>query len=120
MPFQGHEERATQLLKEELLQPERVFYVSFASPTAFLGGIVMRGHGITDIIMRSHELHINPGGQALCFALPPEVVPPESYFNRLLTKEEVFEMFNFNCTWEHEKSPNRMTPIGKADEDCNS
>lgn len=66
-------------------------YLSFASET-FLGAVIVKAFGMTTAIRRSHELGINPGGSVQHTPFPDDLVPPEKYCYRLLTKAEVLEM----------------------------
>jgi hypothetical protein len=80
--------RIHEVLAAEVLQPERWFYLSFFDK-AFKGAVVIRAHGITTALIKTHALRINPGGEVLCRPLPDSLLPPESDRNRLLTEAEV-------------------------------
>jgi hypothetical protein len=84
--------RIRKLVKEEQDQPERMWYLSFADERGFLGGIIIKAHGFTEAMIKSHAMKINPGGEVQGCVIPEEHIPPKEYHNRLLTKEQ-FESF---------------------------
>lgn len=79
------------LLKGELERPLVWWYLSFAKPGEFLGGVVVQAHGLTTAIATCDAMNINPGGEVRGFEmgpkLPPAVAPEMCY--RLLSREEV-------------------------------
>lgn len=82
-------ERATTLLAEEHAQPNGWWYLSFAGDVdgkdTFLGVVIVEAHGMTDAVMKSHCLKINPGGQVLALKVPPDRCPPPAEaVNRLM------------------------------------
>lgn len=79
-------------LQQELQEPEKWFYFSFANEK-FMGGFILRCHGVTDGLMKIHALKMSPGGEVLCMEVPEDVLPDEQYRNRLLTKEDVDAAF---------------------------
>jgi hypothetical protein len=80
--------RMKQLLAEELEQKERWYYVSFAAEEGFRGAAIVRAHGVTTAIMRTHALDINPGGQVLALPISAEMCV-DGLTDRLLTREEI-------------------------------
>ena len=88
-------ERVSAALKEEQSQPERWIYLSFATRDGetFRGGLIVYVHGITHGALKAEELGINPGGQIMARDVPPERLPPESFRNRLLSKEDIKEIW---------------------------
>ena len=71
-----------------LQEADQWWWLSFADDDGFLGVAVVTGFGLADAVSTAHRLGINPGGSVQIIELAPEYVPPESYRNRLLTKEE--------------------------------
>ena len=102
--------RVAEVMKEELQEPERWFYLSFAAEK-FNGAVIIQAHGITDATMKCNLLGINPGGEVFCIAFPPEIpVPGQQYRNRLLSKTDVQEI------WPDAKS---IREFGEEDERAN-
>jgi hypothetical protein len=89
MNEQECKDRVAELTREELLQPEVWHYLSFAEEHQFNGAVIIQGHGITDCLSRCNRLQINPHGEVLAVVIPDEMLPPEEFRNRLLSKEEV-------------------------------
>jgi hypothetical protein len=88
--------RAFDILSEELAQPEQFFYLSFAGDT-FNGGVVVKAHGVADAVLKTHALHINPGGEVMGVAIPEDRTPDPRFLNRLLTKPEIEDMWGEPC-----------------------
>ena len=71
------------------------WWLSFADPDQpegeqFLGVAIFQAPAHEGAaLIRSHELGINPGGQVLAYIIGPDLVPPEQYRNRLLSRAEV-------------------------------
>ena len=85
--------RITEVLKEELEEPEHWMYLSFAD-TKFNGGVIIKAHGITDALMKCNLLQINPHGEVMPFHFPDDfLLPDEKYRNRILTKEDILEIW---------------------------
>jgi hypothetical protein len=101
--------RVAVVMREELKQPERWHYVSFAGEK-FLGVVIIQAHGVGDATMKCGLLGINPGGEVMCVAMPDGIVAqvPESYRNRLLSKAEVLEL------WPEAKSQREWEKEGIA------
>lgn len=70
-------------------QPERIWYISFATETAFLGGVFVKARGPNSALEATHKHRCNPGGEVLIAAANPEIEIPEEFCNRLLTKGEL-------------------------------
>lgn len=82
-------DRVAMLAAEEAATPKRLFYLSYASETEFLGAIIIETRGMTTAMMETHALGINPGGECMGIEIPPENYPPKECWNRLLSREEV-------------------------------
>jgi hypothetical protein len=82
---------ARALLEAEQTQPESWWYLSFATPDAFLGGVVVRARGFTSAITTTIELGINPGGEVRGYPGPVVgTAPPPPYpENKLLSRAEM-------------------------------
>jgi hypothetical protein len=70
----------------------RLYYLSFASDTAFLGCVFVEGRELVDAVRAAHRLGINPGGEVLGAPVPEDMMPPTSYRRRLLTEPELEEV----------------------------
>lgn len=68
-----------------------IFYMSFVNDAGFAGALFVRGDTITDALVRSHLLKLNPGGEAQFVKLPDAAVAelPASYIETLLSKQEL-------------------------------
>lgn len=69
----------------------KLWYLSFASPKAFLGACVVEGDGVVEAVKEAARLGINPGGEVLGFEVPVgrmDVVPR----GVLLSREELMEL----------------------------
>jgi hypothetical protein len=67
------------------------WYLSFASPTKFNGGVIVRAFGFVHACQRARDLQINPGGEVRGVPCPPQQVPPPKYLDRLLSRAELEE-----------------------------
>jgi hypothetical protein len=83
--------RAAEVVRQEMNEPERWHYVSFAGESSFRGAVIIEAHGITDALLKINGLKLNPHGEVLC--IPLDEVPEEKWRNRLLTKEDVLTMW---------------------------
>jgi hypothetical protein len=93
MTDQEFMDRAVMLLEKEYDSPEKWHYLSFADEHGFLGGVIIKAHGITDAVMKTHRLGINPGGSVMSWLITDEkMLPNETFRNRLLSREEVDNM----------------------------
>jgi len=86
------QDRLKVALFEEWGQPLCWWYLSFADKE-FRGVVVVEAHGIVSAVMRTHELGINPGGEALGMALPPGEEPAPEFRDKLLSKLELKRAF---------------------------
>lgn len=68
------------------------WWLSFAGADGFLGLNIICANSFVDALERSHRLGINPGGSVQGFLIPYEHRPPESYWHRLLTAEEAYQI----------------------------
>jgi hypothetical protein len=84
--------RYAQLLTDELSQPLRWFYLSFADEQ-FLGAALVEAQGFAHAIKLTHKLGINPGGEVLSHEVPTSVKIPEEAKNRLLSKSDLERFF---------------------------
>jgi len=83
-------ERIKEVMTEELAQPEKFWWLSFADD-GFKGAVIIKAHGISDALMKCNMLMINPGGEVYAIQIPDD---KEENFkledtNRLLSKEEI-------------------------------
>lgn len=86
--------RLDKLLTEESKQPESWWWLSFCDEDGFLGAILTKARGFASAIHKTHELGINPGGEAACAQLPEEAIAraPVDFFqyaDRLLSRKEI-------------------------------
>jgi len=98
-------QRRAELLTQEYAEPERWMYLSFADET-FHGAVVIKAHGLTDAITRTHALNINPGGQVFGVDMPDDILAsvPETNRQRLLSAEEIKAMWpDAKSIREHEE-----------------
>lgn len=84
--------RVNARLAKESEEPNRWWFLSFASEEAFLGGLFLEAHGVIHAIQEAYRRGINPGGSVQGHTVPQEHLPPRSYLNRLLTKQEMEEI----------------------------
>ena len=87
----------TMLAEERETKPLAWWWLSFCDAnlpkgTQFLGACIVRAHGMTDAILQSHRLGLNPGGEVLTVQARDEFVPAEKYLGRLLSKADIAEM----------------------------
>jgi hypothetical protein len=85
--------RRAQLLTDELGQPLRWFYLSFADDDGFHGAVIVEARGEAHALQQCHRLGINPGGQVALFAVPEDAPLPDAAKNRLLSKEDLERIF---------------------------
>jgi hypothetical protein len=69
------------------------YYLSFADDEKFRGGVIIEGFSDLDAVSRSHMCGLNPGGEVMMIPVPNVYIPPEKFRNRLLSKDDVFEMW---------------------------
>jgi hypothetical protein len=65
------------------------FYLSFATKEGWRGAAIVQAPSMIAAVRRAHDLRINPGGEVLLGELPPDMVPPKEWRERLLTKLEL-------------------------------
>lgn len=84
-------ERARDLIRHELQEPERWFWVSFADEDGFRGACIVRAHGLVTATMETHRRGINPGGSVQTMPFPPslEHLNFTEWANILLSKADV-------------------------------
>jgi hypothetical protein len=84
--------RVKEVITEEMKEPEKWFYLSFAD-SSFKGGVIIKAHGITDALMKCNLLQINPGGEVFGVEIPNGYLPDSKYFGKFLSKEEILEFW---------------------------
>jgi len=81
---------ALKLAQDEVLNnPLRLWYLSYASETDFLGGCYLLAFGPVSAVMRVQVEGFNPGGEVMMVQVPKDKYPLHKYWNRLLTREEI-------------------------------
>lgn len=83
------------MLADEMQQPLRWIYMSFARPKSlggFLGGLWIKARGQTHAMILSHQEHLNPGDCEVHFAEVEGIEIPNKWANRLLSVTELKEM----------------------------
>ena len=96
MPEPGSPEwkaRRAQLLTDELSQPVRWFYLSYADDDGFLGAVIVEARGPVHAFELAQRLGINPGGEVAAWEVPAELPPPAEATNRLLSKHDLDRLF---------------------------
>src|SRR5260221_7432566 len=80
-----------------------LFWISFADAdlpkgTQFLGAVVVEACCPLSAVQNSHDLGLNPGGEACLVKIPDEYVRPDAkWINRLLSRADVAE---FDEEWK--------------------
>lgn len=69
-------------------------YLSFATDEGFRGGVIVRGGDVVEATKEAWRLGCNPGGEVLGAPIPDDLIPPDKYKNRLLTKAEIDECWD--------------------------
>ena len=88
--------RFDDLLKiERQVNVMRVMWLSFCDPdkpkgSQFLGVIVIRALGLSDAILKTHSMGINPNGQIMSYVMDDDEIKPE-HFNQLLSAEQLIK-----------------------------
>ena len=93
MTGQEFQLRLVSLLAEERQQPLQPFYLSFAGEEGFRGGVIVEACGIAHAVVLCNSLGINPHGQVLGVPIPEKGRPQAKWFNRLLSKTELCELW---------------------------
>lgn len=87
--------RFVAMLEEERNNPEQLFYISFAEPNRFLGAVITKAPGFLSAVMKTHELGINPGGEAFGGVIDLKVDP--KFLDKLLKNRKECEEAVGNC-----------------------
>lgn len=89
------DKRRMEIYLAEEANPVRMIYMSFADDNGFLGGIFTRSKGLAHAMKETHEKGINPGGEIQSTIVPSfaEKDVPEHAIDRLLSKQEMTELF---------------------------
>lgn len=72
----------------------KLFYISFATETEFLGATVLESHDELSVLVEATKHGLNPGGQAAILEIPYECLnEPDcrKMQERLLTKQQMIE-----------------------------
>jgi hypothetical protein len=99
VPGPTFDQLVSKRLEEEKKRPKAWWYLSFSKNTGdpttgkWLGANVLFDHGVVHAIQQSHRLGINPGGQFLGTKIPPDLIPPPEFRNRLLSEEDKRSMW---------------------------
>jgi hypothetical protein len=80
--------------EEQRTQPLHWLYLSYADEAGFRGGVIVMAHGFAGATFESSRRKLSPGGQVTGIDLPNEKVPPPKYRNRLLTLEDLKELWD--------------------------
>jgi hypothetical protein len=94
--------RNRDLIEEERQQTKgatSLWYLSCASPSGFLGGVIVRAFGFVHACQRARDLGINPGGEIRGLPIPTLKNPPAKYIDRLLSEEELEECWGETIRW---------------------
>ena len=68
------------------------FYLSYAGKK-FRGAAILRAESVEKAAEQARLRGISPGGQVLGLPIPNYMLPAWSYRNRLLTREDIDQMF---------------------------
>jgi hypothetical protein len=98
MPEPGSPEwkaRRAQILTDELSQPLRWFYLSYADDDGFRGALILEAHGEMHAIELAQRLGLSPGGQVVVWEVPEDVAAtlPAAAKGRLLSKPDLERLF---------------------------
>lgn len=85
--------RRAQILTDESQQPLRWFYLSFVNENGFAGAAIVEAKGMAHAIEKAHALGINPGGEVAGCEVPQDALIPEQAKNRLLSLNELKDIF---------------------------
>lgn len=89
----------------------RLFYISFASETVFLGATCVRAESELDAVRRTWSMGINPGGEAMICEVPVEAESAPDIvccLNRLATEAEMRAM---GAVAFHELPPDEQSAL---------
>ena len=89
-------QRIAALTKAEESNPERWIYLCYLSPDGevFYCGLVIQARGPIDAASKGAELRSPRKSQVVARDIPDDRLPPEQFRNRLLTKEEIKEIWS--------------------------
>ena len=79
--------RYQHLVASEQENPAGWWWLSFSADGKFLGVVVVYAHGLLEAVRICEDRKLNPGGEVLGAAMPPEKVPAEKYRFKLLGDE---------------------------------
>ena len=85
--------RVTELMLEEMKNPLRWWYLSFADEQAFRGAVLIQAKGPTTALKRCHDLKLSPRGQVYIVDIPEDKLPDEQWTYRVLGIEELEAAF---------------------------
>jgi len=72
----------------------KLLYCSFADDHQFLGVVIVEAENAIDAHRRITEMGCNPGGEMAVVPFPRRApLPAASWFNRLLSKQELDQLF---------------------------
>jgi hypothetical protein len=85
------EARIRELHAQEMQEPTRWWYLSFAGDDGWKGACIVPGKGVITATLMSKRLKANPGGEVLVIPVPEDLAEsiPAEAVGRLLTREEV-------------------------------
>ena len=69
------------------------YYLSYADDVGFRGACIVRGRCVVTAGFEARRLGISPGGQVLGAHVPKEELPAEQWRNRLLTEQELKQIW---------------------------
>jgi threonine dehydrogenase-like Zn-dependent dehydrogenase len=84
-------ERAMRMVEEEVFKnPRGLWYLSYADDDGFRGGLYLEAHGPASAALRANMEKLSPGGEVMVIGpVPADKIPPQNFWNRLLTREEL-------------------------------
>ena len=83
--------RYPDLAVKELENPGGWWWLSFSAEGQFLGVVIVYARGLLEAVRICEDCKLNPGGEVLGAAMPPEKVPEEKYRYKLLSAELLSE-----------------------------
>jgi hypothetical protein len=87
------EKRMRELLDAEKGQPMGWWYLSYTGEEGFRGGIIIEARGFVSATLLANILKISPGGEVAGLKIPPDHLPPGEIPTRLLSKDELTELW---------------------------
>lgn len=79
--------RYQHLVASELENPAAWWWLSFSGNGKFLGVVIVYARGLLEAVRICEDRKLNPGGEVLGAAMPPEKIPAGKYRYRLLSVE---------------------------------